>query len=364
VTTGILIDRPVTFDQAKTTRLMRCMMLRVMVVGLGPIGASCARTIRREAGIELTGMLDIDPAKQGKLAAELGCEDEKPLRPDNPGPRVTDDLDEAIGQGVDVAVVTTTSSFEGITPMLRTLIERKISVVSSCEEMAWPRYRNAALADAIDAQAKAAGVALLGTGVNPGFVMDAFAVMLASMVRRVAKVRCTRRVNAALRRKPLQEKVGANMTVDRFRDLAKKGKIGHKGLAESIALLAAGLNRNVEPGSVSETLEPVIAEQPLDSAMGLIQPGLVCGMQNVGVWKGDGLEIELDLIMAVGQKDPKDKVYLQGPVEINLVIPGSLPGDSATVAALVNQIPNVHRAAPGLHTMLTLPPAGCLNRSI
>ncbi len=338
-------------------------MLRVMVVGLGPIGAGCARAIRRESGIKLVGMLDVDPAKQNKLSAELSCEDEKPQRPHDPGPRVTDDLDTAIGDGVDVALVATSSSFEAVAPTLRQLIERKIHIVSSCEEMAWPHYRHPTLADAIDAEAKAAGCAVVGTGVNPGFVMDALAVSLASMVRRVHKIRCVRRVNAALRRRPLQEKVGANMTVDRFRDLAKRGKVGHKGLAESVAMLAAGLNRTIEPGGVTETLEPVVAEQPLDSALGVIQPGLVCGMHNVGHWKGDGLEIELDLTMAVGQKDPKDKIHLEGPVEINLIIPGALPGDSATVAALVNQIPNIDCAAPGLHTMLTLPPAGCMNRS-
>lgn len=339
-------------------------MLRVMVIGLGPIGISCARAIRRERGVKLAGMLDIDPAMRGKLSAELICEDEKPSRPDDPGPRVTDDLDQAIGDGVDVALLTTTSSFAGVAPLLRQLIERRISVVSSCEEMAWPRYRHAELADEIDAEAKAAGCAILGTGVNPGFVMDAFAVTLSSMVRSVTKVRCVRRVNAALRRKPLQAKVGAGMTVDRFRELAAERKIGHKGLAESIALLASGLNRDVEPGSVHETLEPVLAEQSLESALGTIQPGLVRGMHNVGVWEGDGLRIELDLIMAVGEEDPKDKVLVEGPVHLKLVIPGSLPGDSATVAALVNQVPNIHRAAPGLHTMLTLPPAGCMNRSL
>lgn len=339
-------------------------MLRVIVIGLGPIGVSCARAIRRERGVKLVGMLDIDPAKQGKLSSELCGKDEKPSRPDDPGPRVIDDLDRAIGEGVDVALVTTSSSFSGIAPLLSQLIERKVSVVSSCEEMAWPRYRHADLADAIDAEAKAAGCAILGTGVNPGFVMDVFAVTLASMVRSVTKVRCVRRVNAALRRKPLQKKVGAGMTVDCFRELAADRAIGHKGLAESVALLAAGLNRRVEPGSVHETLEPVIAEQSLDSALGTIQPGLVRGMHNVGVWENDGLRIELDLTMAVGEESPKDKILIEGPVHLKLVIPGSLPGDSATVAALVNQIPNIHHATPGLHTMLTLPPAGCMNRSL
>ncbi len=335
--------------------------LRVIVIGLGPIGARCARAIRREEGLELVGLLDIDPDKQGKTASEIVCGE--PLSDNGKGgPRVTDDLDAAIGDGADVAVVTTTSAFDGLAPMLKSLAIRGLDVVSSCEEMAYPRYRHAALADEVDAAARDAGRSMLGAGVNPGFVMDALAVSFASMVRRVHHVRCIRRVDAALRRQPLQAKVGATMTVEHFNELADQGKIGHKGLSESVALLVAGLGRTAEPGSVVETLEPVVAEEAFDSALGVIEPGFVRGMRNVGLWEGDGLRVELDLTMAVGLADPVDKIRLDGPVQIFLKIPGSIPGDSATVAALVNRIRPIHAAPPGLLTMLDMPPAGCANR--
>lgn len=333
--------------------------LRVVIVGLGPIGAACARAVRRERGLDLVGLCDLDPSKQGKTARELSGGELKP--DEDAGPAVTDDLDAAIGTGADVAVLTTTSSFSGAAPLLKKLLDRGLAVVSSCEEMLWPTYRHAELAKEMDAAAKQAGRALLGTGVNPGFVMDLLPVVLATMVRRVNTVRCVRQVDAALRREPLQRKVGATMSVEQFQSLAKEGKLGHKGLAESLALLAAGLGRTVEPGSVHETLDPVVADEPMNSALGMINPGQVRGMHNVATWQGGGLEITLDLTMAVGEENPKDKVWLGGPVQLCLKIPGGVPGDSATVAALLNQIRNVHHAAPGLHTLLDLPPAGCLN---
>ena len=272
---------------------------------------------------------------------------------------MTDALDAALDVGPDVAVVATSSKFVEVAPLLSKLASRGIHAVSSCEEMAWPGYRHAMLAQKIDAEAKAGGAVLLGTGVNPGFAMDTLAVMLASMVRRVDKVRCVRRSDAALRRGPLQRKIGATLSVDEFTLRAQQDAIGHRGIAESVALLAAGLGRDVEPGSVHESIEPVIADRPLDSALGPIPPGKVCGMRNTASWEADQLRLELDLTMAVGLDDPKDKVLIEGPVSFCAKIPGALQGDSATIAALMNQIPNLSRARPGLLTMLDLPPAGC-----
>ncbi|MCX5660046.1 MAG: dihydrodipicolinate reductase [Planctomycetota bacterium] len=340
-------------------------MLRVIVVGLGPIGQACAKAIRVERDMSLVGLVDLDPSKQGKTLDELMATPGEPVPADpsgKPSPRVTNDLPLSAVDGADVAVVTTSSRLDVIAPTLRVLLDHGMAVVSSCEQMSWPWYRHAALADELDAHARAAGRALLATGVNPGFVMDTLAVALSCMVRRVRAVRCERRVEAGLRRQPLQAKIGATMTAAQFNELAAAGKIGHEGLPESVALIAAGLGRRAEPGSVKITLEPVLAEAPTPSALGLIQPGRVSGMRNTGHWSGDGLTIDLDLTMAVGLSDPKDVITLDGPVQLRLKIPGGTPGDSATVATLLNHIHVVHEAKAGLRTMLDVPPAGCRGR--
>ena len=330
-------------------------MLNVIVVGMGPIGINAARAVNDDPNLTLVGMVDVDPNKLGKTFDELDGKSK------GQGPAVVKSIAEA-NKGASIAIVTTTSKFDRLAGTLRECIAQKLHVVSSCEEMSWPRYLHAKLADEMDAQAKAAGVAMVGTGVNPGFVMDLLPVVLSSMVAYVTGVKVTRKLDAAKRRKPLQEKVGATMTTDHFKGLASRGEIGHQGIRESVAMIAAGLGRTVEPGSVKTTLEPVIAEKELPSLLGPIKPGLVRGMRNTARWSGQDLSVELDLTMAVGEADVHDRVELSGPVPLTLVIPGSTPGDTATVASLINCAKMLPSVAPGLKTMLDLPPIGCRRR--
>ena len=328
-------------------------MTRIVVIGLGPIGLAAARAAQRAADLELVGLVDVEPSKVGRSLAEL---DPTHAASTVDGPRVVDDLSR-VGPA-DVAILCTTSYFDRLAPLLRACLARKLHVTSSCEEMAWPAYRHADLAQELNGEAHAAGVAMVGTGVNPGYVMDLLAVQLSSMLATVRGVTCIRRVDALTRRLPLQQKVGSTMTVEKFNELRARNAIGHKGLAESIAMIAAGLGRRVEPGSVQEDLKPLVADQPITCGLGTIQPGQVRGMHNTGSWSGDGLRIELDLIMACAEPNPRDEIRLDGPIPLTLQIPGSTPGDSATVAALINTARALPRVQPGLRTMLDLPAAG------
>jgi 4-hydroxy-tetrahydrodipicolinate reductase len=328
-------------------------MLNVIVVGLGPIGINAARAVTEDKLMTLVGLVDVDAGKLGKTLDELDGKSK------GAGPVVVKSICEAVGGGAQVAIVTTTSRFDRMTPTVRECIAQKLHVVSSCEEMSWPRYLHAKLSDELDAEAKEAGIAMVGTGVNPGFVMDLLPIVLASMVAHVTGVKVIRRLDAAKRRKPLQEKVGATMTAEHFKGLAAKGEIGHQGIRESVAMIAAGLGRTVETGSVKTTLDPVIADRELSSLMGAIKPGMVCGMRNTAKWSGQNLSIELDLTMAVGAEDPQDRVELSGPVPLSLVVPGATPGDTATVSSLINCARMMPHVTPGLKTMLDMPPVGC-----
>jgi len=324
-------------------------MLRVIVIGMGPIGVNCAKQILADTDLQLVGLVDLDPAKVGKTADELDGLGH------GAGPKVTANIPDA---PADVAIVATTSKFDRVVPTLRELMSRKIHVVSSCEEMAWPRYLHPELAAEIDAEAKRAGVALLGTGVNPGFVMDFLPIVLSSMVTKVSNVKVIRRVDASKRRLPLQAKVGATMSVQQFNHLKSHGKIGHMGIAESVAMLAAGLGREVKRGEVRVMLEALVADGEIPSLLGTIHRGQVRGMRNTAHWTGDGLTIDLDLIMALGENDAQDSVELTGPTPLKLLIPGGTPGDTATVASLVNFVRVLPNCSPGLKTMLDVPVAG------
>lgn len=320
-------------------------MSRIAVVGLGPIGIGAARAVMNDPGLQLVALVDIDPAKVGRPVPEL-----------EGGPAVVSSL--KVAGAADVAIVTTTSRLERMAPTLREAMGLGLHVVSSCEEMAYPAYRHPQLAAELDAEAKRAGKALLGTGVNPGFVMDLLPVVLSSMVLRATGVRCVRRVDASTRRRPLQQKVGATITTAAFNELAAKNEIGHQGLAESVAMIAAGLGREARPRSVEVTLEPVVAEREIASALGTIQPGRVCGMRNVGRWADSSLSIELDLTMAVGLGGALDRVEVEGPVPLRLEVAGGTPGDTATVAALVNGARGLRNARHGLLTMLDVAVCG------
>lgn len=327
------------------------MKTRIVVVGLGPIGLAAARVAQTAPDLELAGLVDLDPKKIGQSLDAIDAKNAN----GQPAPAVVDSLDK-VG-AADVAILCTTSFFDKIVPLVRACMAKKLHVTSSCEEMAWPAYRHADLAKVVDGEAKAAGVALVGTGVNPGYVMDLLALQISSMVSKVTSVKCIRRVDALKRRLPLQQKVGSTMTVAHFNDLKAKGAIGHKGLAESIAMIAAGLGRTAKPGSVKENLEPLTTDQEIECGLGTIQPGQVRGMHNTGSWEGDGLKIELDLIMACAEPNPRDEIQIGGPVPITVQVPGSTPGDSATVAALINTARLLPKVNAGLRTMLDLPAA-------
>lgn len=341
-------------------------MSRIIVIGLGPIGARTASAVRAADGLELVGLVDTDPEKVGRSLPELAGYDESPGAGEPPV--AGDDLDAALRAVPEVAIVATGSRFDAVLPLVQTLVRRGVHVLTSCEELVWPWYRHAQAAGELDALARENKVAVLGAGVNPGFVLDTLPVVLSSMVRRVESVRGERRVEASLRRGPLQAKLGVGRSEADYREVAARrggcegSEVGHVGLAESLAMLAAGLGRDVEPGSIREMLEPVLAEAAVRWAGGVVGRGEVAGSHQTATWSGDGLKLELDLTMAVGLQDPEDVIELHGPVSFTCRVAGGVPGDSATVACLVNHACRLPAMRPGLRSMLDVPPAGCHNR--
>jgi len=97
----------------------------------------------------------------------------------------------------------------------------------------------------------------VGTGVNPGFVMDKLVLTLATASQQVDSARAIRIVNASDRRLPLQKKVGAGMTPEEFQAQVAAGVIKHHGLPESVAMVADGLGLAID--DITETIEPIIA---------------------------------------------------------------------------------------------------------
>jgi 4-hydroxy-tetrahydrodipicolinate reductase len=223
-------------------------------------------------------------------------------------------------------------------------------VISTCEELAFPFLRHARLAQKLDARAREHNVAVLGTGVNPGLVMDRLALAVAAACLSVDHIRVERVVDAAKRRGPLRAKVGAGLTVEEFRAGVAAGRLGHVGLGESAALIARGLRAPLD--EVTETIDPVIAAGESEG----VPVGRVLGVRQSAVALSAGREVaRLELRMFLGAPDPHDRIVVAGDPPLDVTVAGGFQGDRATVGTVVNAVPFVVSGKPGLKTVISLP---------
>jgi 2,4-diaminopentanoate dehydrogenase len=318
--------------------------IRAIQFGIGPIGASIVKLLKEKETVNIVGAIDADPAKIGRdLAEVVGA-------PDGPwGIKVSGDARGVLDQSADVVMHTTSSSLPKVMDQLLACLDVGSCVVSTCEELSYPYRTHPELAAKLDKAAKESGVALVGTGVNPGFVMDKLVITLAAVSQRIEHAKALRIVDAAKRRLPLQKKIGAGMSVEEFRSKVKEGIIKHVGLPESVAMVADSLGLRVD--EITETIEPKVATERVQTEFLTVEPGQAAGVHQIARGLSDGKElIYMELQMYVGAKDPADTVELKGHPTISLVIPGGSHGDIATASVAVNSIPAILEAQSGLRT--------------
>jgi len=331
--------------------------IRAIQYGIGPIGASILKLMREKEAIEIIGAIDNDPAKIGKDLGEVIGASDAPW-----GVKVSGDARGVLEQSADVVMHTTSSSLPKVVDQLLACMDVGSCVVSTCEELSYPYRTHPELATQLDKAAKENGVALVGTGVNPGFVMDKLVITLAAVSQRVEHARALRVVDASKRRLPLQKKIGAGLSVEEFRARVKEGTIKHVGLPESVAMVADSLGLRVD--EITETIEPKVATERVQTEFLIVESGQAAGVHQIARGLSDGKEvIYMELQMYVGAKDPADTVELKGHPNISLVIPGGSHGDIATASVAVNSIPPILEAPAGLRTSRDLaigffPPKG------
>jgi len=325
------------------------MATRVMLMGLGPIGSGVARLVAARKGLKIVAAVDIDPAKIGRDAGEVIGLGRKL------GVKVTEDPAATLRKTKpEVAVLCTSSSLRSVAPQIETLVKKRVPVVSTTEELAYPWYSNRRLAKRIDALARKAKVAVAGTGVNPGFAMDALPITLTGICERVDAIRVERVQDARIRRLPFQKKIGSGLSPEDFARKVQEGTVRHVGLTESVAMIADALGWKLD--RITDEIAPRIAEAPVASEFLRVERGQVCGILQDGVGYRDGKPvIVLHMEAYLGAPETYDAVKIEGSPAVHVKALGGFHGDIATASITVNTIPKVMAAPPGLHTMRSLP---------
>jgi 2,4-diaminopentanoate dehydrogenase len=322
--------------------------IRVLHFGLGPIGAAIVKQMATRPGFASVGAVDVDPAKVGRdLADVAGLSRRSRVR-------ISADVRQAVKAAKpDIVVHCTSSSLERVMPQLEAIVSGRVPIVSTTEELAYPMRAHARLARRLDAAAKKSKVAVLGTGVNPGFTMDALPIMLTAACEHVARVSVSRVQDARIRRLPFQQKIGAGLTVDQFRKKVADGSVRHVGFAESIAMIGDALGWKLD--KITDDIAPKIAETTVASELLAVDPGYVCGIvqDGAGYRKGEPV-IRLHLEAYLGAPQTYDAIDIDGVPPLSMKCAGGVHGDVATASMVINSIPKVLAAAPGLRTMRDL----------
>lgn len=324
-------------------------MIRVIHYGLGPIGIGVAKLVAKRTDMRIVGAIDVDPNKIGKdLGVLLG--DGQTL-----GVKVSGDANSVLNKSTaDIVVLTTVSSLKKMKGQVTQIVQAGLPIVSTCEELSYPLAHNADLVAELDALAKQHGIAVYGTGVNPGFTMDALPLMLTAPCAEVKKIHVVRMQDASVRRLPFQKKIGAGITREEFQKRVDAGSVRHVGLYESVLMIADSIGWTLS--DYRESIDPVIAKRDVTTPFLTVKAGLVAGLSQTGRGFVNGEErITLELVAYVGAPKSHDTVMIEGTPNITSTIVGGLHGDIATAAVAVNSIPRVIGAPAGLLTPNNLP---------
>ena len=323
--------------------------IKAVQYGCGPIGCSVVRFALQRADIELVGAIDIDKQLEGRDLGEIANLNNKL------GIVIASDADAVLSRTKpDVVFLTTSSFIRNVYPQLEKCIKHGINIVSSAEELTYPYTKTPELSTAIDKLAKKHQVTVLATGINPGFIMDAWPLFMSGVCQQIKRVKVVRIQDASPRRRPFQEKIGAGCTLDEFNKRVADGSLKHIGLAESIEMIASGLCWKLD--DITESIEPIIAQAQIRTNFVTVDPGQVAGVRQVGrgIKAGEEL-VTLEFEASVGADESRDTVYITGLPNMEVTIKGGTQGDIATIAMIVNSAHRVIDAPPGLMTMKELP---------
>ncbi|WP_432665379.1 2,4-diaminopentanoate dehydrogenase [Wukongibacter baidiensis] len=330
--------------------------VKVAIWGFGAMGSGMAEMLLNKKGVEIVGVCDRNEARVGKDMYEvLGVErgDRKPVI-------ISSNIEEVVTEkSCDVCLTATDSFTKAAFPRLKYCLEQKVNVISTAEEMAYPQAQEPELAAELDKIAKENGVTILGTGINPGLIMDLLVVCLTGCMTDVKHIEAKRVNSLSPFGHTVMEEQGVGMKVDEFNRRCEEGTMaGHVGFAESIQMIADAIGWKV--GKFEQQMKPIVTSVDRKSPHGFAAAGDVAGVNMTGQGYVDG-EVKIDMIHPQ-QIEPEmegtftgDYINIKGTPEVNMSIKPEVEGGLGTIAMCVNMIPQVINASAGLKTMLDLP---------
>ena len=324
-------------------------MINIVHIGIGPLGRRMVQFAHARESLQIIAAVDTHPEIAGRSLGSV-CEIGDLEIP------IASDLESALAShSAQVAIVTTVSSLVKMEALIADLGRAGVHIISTCEELLYPWNTQPEVAERINKLCQEHGVVCLGTGINPGYLMDYLPTVLTGVCQSVSAVRVTRVQDASIRRIPFQQKIGAGLTLDEFERRRQEGTLRHVGLPESVDFLASRLGWQLDRNT--ESLEPVIAEEEVTTGYCPIAKGMARGVHQVGRgYVGDAEVITLTFRAAVGEPEAYDEVEIEGDPPIRSRIHGGVNGDIATCSVTLNAIQSVLSAKPGLRTMGDIAP--------
>lgn len=335
---------------------MRTENVKVVIWGFGAMGSGMAKMLLHKKGVDIVGVCDQHPDRVGKSIYDV-LDVSKGERPEVViKPEIENVLTH---QSCDVCLIATDSFTKKAFPKLKYALEQKVNVISTAEEMAYPWAQSPKEAAELDKIAKENGVSILGTGINPGLIMDLLVVVLTGCMTDVEHIEA-KRVNSLSPFGPaVMEEQGVGISVNDFEKGVAEGTLaGHVGFAESIRMIGDAIGWKVD--KYETQMKPIVTNVDRKSPYGFAAKGNVAGVNMTGQGYVDG-EVKIDMIHPQ-QIEPElegtftgDYITLKGTPEVNMNIKPEVEGGLGTIAMCVNMIPQVINASAGLKTMIDLP---------
>ncbi len=332
--------------------------IRVLQWGLGAMGSGMARLALKKSGLKIVAAVDGYEGYNGKDLGEI-------LGVENTGVIVTNKPETVLDkEKVDVVVIATTSWTEKQMPDLRKILKAGINCNSIAEEMSTPEAQNPELAKELDELAKANGVSILGTGVNPGYVLDLMVVMLTGGCHDVERIEASRVNDLSPYGPTVMETQGVGTSPEAFRAGVEAGTIvGHVGFPESIRMISDAIGLGVD--RIEEIREPIVSSVRRETPHVVIEPGMVAGCAHIGIgYRGDKEVIRLihpqQVHPQLEGQETGDYINIYGTPEVHMAITPEYAGGIATQGIAVNMIPHIYAATPGLKRMIDMPTPAAL----